>query len=325
MIGWVASRLLPLIPRRIVHAVAKRYVAGEDLSTAAGVVRALNDRGWDATLDVLGEDARDAEVADRTVQDYLNVLDRIRADSLRCNVSLKLTHLGLRLDRDAARDRLLRVTERARDLGNFVRIDMEDSSVTDATLETYRFVRAHGGPVGAVLQASLRRTVDDARGLAAMGANVRLCKGIYREPRTIAFRGREEVRSSFLQAAEVLLGAPGTHVAFATHDRLLIGRCLDLAARMDVPADRYEFQALLGVPVEDVLDGLVSRGIRVRVYVPFGEEWFPYASRRLRENPRIASYVLRQMFKPATRAHPRSGGWPGDPPAGEGRPRGDTT
>lgn len=304
MIGWLASRLLPLVPRSIVHTVASRYVAGEDLSAAVGVVRSLNDRGYEATLDVLGEDAKDAGVADRTVQDYLDVLDRIRADSLRSNVSLKLTHLGLRLDRDAARDRLLRVAGRAREIGNFVRIDMENSAVTDATLEIYRAVRASGGPVGAVLQSYLRRTVDDARSLAAMGANVRLCKGIYREPRAIAFRGREEVRASFLAAAEALLRAPGTYVAFATHDRPLIERCLDLVARMQVPADRFEFQALLGVPVEDVLDRLVSRGVRVRVYVPFGEEWFPYASRRLRENPRIASYVLRQMFAPTSRARP---------------------
>lgn len=310
MIGWVASRLLPLVPRSVVHAVASRYVAGKDLSTAAGVVRSLNGRGFEATLDVLGENARDAEVADRTVRDYLDVLDRIRADSLRCNISLKLTHLGLRLDRDAARDRLLQIADRARELGNFVRIDMEDSTVTDATLEIYRAVRAHGGPIGAVLQSCLRRTVDDARSLAAMGANVRLCKGIYREPRAIAFHGREDVRVSFLAAAEALLRAPGTYVAFATHDRSLIDRCLDLVSRMDVPTERFEFQALLGVPVEDVLDRLVSEGIRVRVYVPFGEEWFPYASRRLRENPRIASYVLRQMFAPTSRAHPpaRDGG-----------------
>ncbi len=298
MIGWVASRLLPLVPRSIVHAVASRYVAGEDLAAASAVVRSLNARGYEATLDVLGEDAKDAEVADHTVHDYLDVLDRIRSDSLRCNVSLKLTHLGLRLDRDAAKCRLLRIARRARALGNFVWIDMEDSTVTDATLETYRAVQADGGPVGAVLQSCLKRTVEDAKDLAARGATVRLCKGIYQEPRAIAFRGREEVRMSFLAAAEALLRGPGTFVAFATHDRPLIERCLDLAARMEVPADRFEFQALLGVPIEDVLDRLVSRGIRVRVYVPFGEEWFPYASRRLKENPRIASYVLRQMFTP---------------------------
>lgn len=287
-----------MVPRAVVHAVASRYVAGEDLSAAAGVVRSLNARGYEATLDVLGEDARDATVADRTVREYLDVLERIRADSLRCNVSLKLTHLGLRLDRDAARERLRRIVERARELGNFVRIDMEDSSVTDATLEIYRAMRAADGPVGAVLQACLRRTLDDARALAATGANVRLCKGIYREPRAIAYHGREQVRASYLAAAEALLRAAGTYVAFATHDRPLIERCLDLVARLAIPADRFEFQALLGVPVEDVLDRLVSRGVRVRAYVPFGEDWYPYASRRLRENPKIASYVLRQMFAP---------------------------
>ncbi len=298
MIGWLAARMLPLVPRSVVRRVASRYVAGEDLTTAIEVVRTLNARGYEATLDVLGEHAKDTAVADRTVEEYLNVLARIREQSLRSNISLKLTHLGLHLDRDATTQRLIRIAEQARDQGNFVRIDMEDSSVTDVTLAIYRELRARDLPVGAVLQAYLRRTVEDAENLARLGANVRLCKGIYREPRTIAFHDREEVRASFLRAAEALLTSGDAYVAFATHDRPLVERCLALVSRLGVPSRRFEFQALLGVPVEDLLDRLVAQGFRVRVYVPFGVDWYPYASRRLRENPQVASYVLKQMFAP---------------------------
>lgn len=312
MIGWIAARLLPVVPRVVVRAIASRYVAGEDLACAIRVVRGLNEKGFEATLDVLGEDASSGEVADKTVTEYVEVLDRIRSESLQSNISLKLTHLGLRLDRKSAQDRLARIIEAAWTRGIFVRIDMEDSSVTDVTLDIYRSVRdrwrnepraspinhPHRDVVGAVLQACLKRTEGDARRLAEEGANIRLCKGIYRESRKIAWRGREEVRKSFLAAAETLLAAADTYVAFATHDRILIERCLELVERGRVPKKQYEFQALLGVPIEDVLEDLVRRGIRVRVYVPFGVDWYPYASRRLRENPKIASYVIRQMFKP---------------------------
>lgn len=301
MIGRLAIWLLPFTPRSIVRKVASRYVAGEDLASASLVVQSLNARSYLATMDILGENAADSNVADGTVREYLDVLDRIRTDSLQSNVSLKLSHLGVRLSREAARERLASIVQHARKLDNFVWIDMEDSSLTDETLDVYRLFWARGEPVGAVLQSYLRRTLDDARSLASIGARVRLCKGIYREPSSIAFRGREEIRESFLAAADALFASPDTMVAFATHDRLLIERCLRLVAKRGVPPTRFEFQVLLGVPIEDVLDPLVSQGIAARVYVPFGPEWYPYASRRLRENPRIASYILRQMFLPSGR------------------------
>lgn len=296
MFGWMVTRMLPLVPMPVVRAVARRYVAGEDLDTAAGVVKSLTAQGYRATLDILGEDAKDAAHADATVEGYAGVLRRIASDGLPCNVSVKLTHLGIRLDRAAAEARLHRILDAAAESGNFVRIDMEDSGLTDATLEIHRAARARTPKVGTVLQAYLHRTVEDARALAAEGANLRLCKGIYREPAAIAWQGKEEIRRSYLQTAEVLLQGQGTYTAFATHDRVLIGRVLDLVKRLDTPKDRFEFQALLGVPVDDVLAGLVKEGYTARWYVPYGEEWYPYSTRRLKENPKMATYIMRHWF-----------------------------
>jgi proline dehydrogenase len=296
MFGFLVSRMLPLVPRGIVRRVAMRYVAGETLGAAVATVADLNRQGYEATLDVLGEDAKDGEHADAAVVEYLRALAEIADAGLKSNVSVKLTHLGLRLGREACEARLGRIVEAARERGNRVRIDMEDSGLTDVTLDVYRTARERFGNVGTVLQAYLRRTRNDATKLAAEGANLRLCKGIYREPAAIAFQGREEIRQSYLDAAEILLKGEKSYVGFATHDRVLLDRCRELVRRLGVGTDRYEFQALLGVPVEDVLERFVAEGIRVRWYVPFGVEWYPYATRRLKENPKIASYVFRQIF-----------------------------
>lgn len=296
MFGWLVTKMLPAVPKSVVRRVAQRYVAGENLDAATRTVKALNERGFLATLDILGEDAKDAAHADGTVDGYCGVLDRIHAAGLGSNISVKLTHLGLRDDRGAAEARLRRILDRARALDNFVRIDMEDSALTSTTLEIHDMARQYYPRTGTVIQAYLRRTLDDARKLAESGANLRLCKGIYREPREIAFQKREEIRESYLATAEVLLQGNGTYTGFATHDQVLLQRLLDLVQRLDVPRDRFEFQALLGVPVEDLLAGYVQQGFRVRWYVPFGEEWYAYSTRRLKENPNLASYIVRQMF-----------------------------
>lgn len=298
MFGQLVTRLLPLVPKGIVRRVAMRYVAGEDLDAAAQAVRNLNGRGYLATMDILGEDADSDAHADRTVQGYGAVLARIAADGLDSNISVKLTHLGIRLDPDRAGERIRALVGDAKERGNFVRIDMEDSSLTQATLDVFRALRESHGNVGTVLQAYLRRTEQDARELAAAGANLRLCKGIYREPADIAFQKPEEVRQAYLRTASVLLDGTTNYTAFATHDRTLIAALEDMVTHRAIPRDRFEFQALLGVPVEDLLDDLVARGFRVRWYVPFGREWYAYSTRRLKENPKMATYIVRQMFSP---------------------------
>jgi proline dehydrogenase len=243
-----------------------------------------------ATIDVLGEEITNAEDAAAIVRAYQDVFADIEQCGLDSNVSVKLTALGLKLDYALCRADLEIVVRDAARRGNFVRIDMEDSSCTDDTLRLYRELREAGHDnVGVVLQAYLRRTIDDVRDLADLRPNVRLCKGIYVEPPEIAFRDFDAVRASFVKALEALLDA-GAYVGIATHDEWLVSEGRRLVAERRLDAHAYEFQMLLGVR-EEVGDALVRDGHRLRIYVPFGRHWYAYSLRRLQENPKIAGYI----------------------------------
>jgi len=285
---------MPLVPRPIVRRVAHRYVAGETLEHALETVRALNAEGCMATLDVLGEDVSQIEETERTVDQYVRALDGIAARGLDSNVSVKLTALGLKIDRDHCRREFARILERARRHDNFVRIDMEDSSVTTETIRIFSEARERYERVGLVLQAYLRRTADDARRAAAARANVRVCKGIYVEPPEIAFQHRAEIRGSFSALVDILVNA-GSYVGIATHDPIVLRGALATIARLRLPREAYEFQMLLG-DAGDLRCQLVSKGHRLRVYVPYGEAWEAYSLRRLKENPAIAGHVLQGVF-----------------------------
>lgn len=285
---------MPFVPRRIVRGIASRYVAGETLGEALDTVAALNTDGCMATLDVLGEDVRRREESENTVAEYLRALDGIAERSLDCNISVKLTALGLKVDRKHCRREFARVIAGARRHGNFVRIDMEDSSVTEETIRI--FDEAHAGyeKVGLVLQAYLRRSLDDALRAAATRANVRVCKGIYVEPASIAFHDRGAIRDSFSAIVDRLLEA-GCYVGIATHDPVLVERARSTVSRLSLRREAYEFQMLLGV-ARDLRRRLVAEGHRLRVYVPYGRAWSAYSMRRLKENPAIAGHVLRGIF-----------------------------
>jgi proline dehydrogenase len=277
-------RLLPAVPKPVVRRLSSRYIAGPSLDDAVRVVRRLNAKRKLATVDVLGEEITGPDEARMIAGQYHDLLARIDAEGLNANISVKLTGLGLELDYDLCRENLEAVLVDARALGNFVRIDMEDSSTTERTLQLYRELRSSGYEnFGVVLQAYLRRTVDDLPGLD----NVRLCKGIYVEPAAIAYREFEAVRANFVRSLELLV-AQGTYVGIATHDEYLIGEALRIVR--DLPRERYEFQMLLGVR-PDRADSLVADGHRLRVYVPYGTQWYEYSMRRLQENPKIAGYV----------------------------------
>lgn len=281
-------KLLPAVPKPVVQKLSSRYIAGAELADADRVVRELNAAGKMATIDVLGEEIHDAEATRRFVDAYEEVLAEIERESLDANISVKLTALGLKLDLDLCRENLVAVVGDAAGRGNFVRIDMEDSSTTDDTLRLYRELREAGHEnLGVVLQAYLRRTVADARALADLAPNVRLCKGIYVEPPELAFRDADAVRASFVKALDELL-ACGAYIGVATHDEWLIGRALERVAGL--APQRYEFQMLLGVR-EERADELAAEGHRLRVYVPFGREWYGYSLRRLQENPKMAGYI----------------------------------
>ena len=283
-------RLLPAVPKPVVRRISERYIAGEELDDALRVVHRLNAEGKMATIDVLGEEItnpNEARAIAAAYRDTFDALDRGRLDS---NVSVKPTALGLKLGYDLCRENLESVVAHAGERNNFVRIDMEDASTTDDTLRIYRELRAAGHEnVGIVLQARLKRTIDDVRELAELKPNVRLCKGIYLEPSAIAYRGFDAIRASFVQVLDALWDA-GCYVGVATHDEWLLGQTRERVAARSFGRENYEFQMLLGVRPA-LGDELVRQGHRLRIYTPFGRHWYAYSLRRLQENPKIAGYI----------------------------------
>ncbi|HKA37510.1 MAG TPA: proline dehydrogenase family protein [Thermoanaerobaculia bacterium] len=294
-INTLIVRTLPLVPRPLVRLVASRYVAGETLDDAIRAVRHLNSEGCMATLDVLGEDVTNLSETDETVSEYLEALEAILAHGLDSNLSVKLTAYGLKLDPARCRQQFRRVLDAARERGVFVRIDMEDSSVTEETIRIFEESRRQTGGVGLVLQAYLRRSRADVARLAPLSPNVRVCKGIYVEPAEIAFQGHEEIRDNFMAILEDLFDA-GSYVGIATHDDVLVERALAAIGKRGLPRDAYEFQMLLGVAVH-LRHRLVSEGHRLRVYVPFGRSWHAYSLRRLKENPSIAGQIVKGFLR----------------------------
>jgi proline dehydrogenase len=289
-------RALPVVPRNVVRRLSSRYIAGSTLAEATEVVRRLNEEGKDATLDVLGEEVALREEAIGLRDAYRRALETIHGEELHSTVSVKLTALGLKLDSRLCRENVTSLVAEAARYGNFVRIDMEDSSTTSETLSLYRALRDEGHEnVGVVLQAALKRTLEDVGALSDLRPNVRICKGIYVEPPEIAYQEDETIRSNYLDAVEALFEA-GSYVGIATHDDWLIGESLALIERRGLTPDDYEFQMLLGVRPE-LGDELVREGHRLRIYVPFGRRWYEYSVRRLQENPKLAGYVAVDTLK----------------------------
>jgi proline dehydrogenase len=289
-------RVLPAVPKPVVRRMSRRYIAGDQLPDACRIVKTLNDKGKLATVDVLGEEITTPEEALALVAEYEHVLEAIQREGLDSNVSVKLTGFGLKLDRDFCRENLARLVQAAGARGNFVRIDMEDSSTTSDTLAIYRELRAEGlENVGIVLQSYMKRTLADVAELADLKPNVRVCKGIYVEPPEVAYQDFETVRLNFVEAVGALLDN-GSYVGIATHDEWIIAEALTPLEERELGPDQYEFQMLLGVRA-DLGDELVREGHRLRIYVPYGRQWYEYCIRRLQENPKIAGYVAMDTLR----------------------------
>ena len=289
-------RVLPAVPRPVVKKLSRRYIAGSTLVEACRVVSGLNEEGKMATIDVLGEEITSREEATALLAEYEDVFETIEREGLDSNISVKLTGLGLNLDHEFCRDNIAELVREAAKRRNFVRIDMEDSSTTTETLELYRDLRGQGlDNVGVVLQGYMKRTLTDIAELADLRPNVRVCKGIYVEPAEIAYQEFETVRLNFVEAVGALLDAGG-YIAVATHDAWVIGEALTLIEERGMAADQYEFQMLLGVRPE-LGDELVREGHRLRIYVPFGRQWYEYSLRRLQENPKVAGYIALDTLK----------------------------
>ena len=292
---------IPLVPKPLVGYFSKRYIAGSALEDAIAEVKRLNCMGMCATVDVLGELITKLEEAESPVNQYLEVLKALEENHLDANISVKPTQLGLNLDYDKCLENYVKLVEDAKKRGNFVRIDMEDHPTTDKTLQLYTDLRSKYDSVGVVLQAYLRRTVNDIEALAKKidNLNFRICKGIYVEPHTIAWKDYDIVRKNFEYLLEVAFNN-NAYVGIATHDEWLVWAALKILHNLKIPRDRYEFQMLLGVKPE-LRKIIVDQGHKLRVYTPFGEQWYPYSTRRLRENPKMAEHIMKSLFTPAVR------------------------
>jgi proline dehydrogenase len=294
VIDKVIAESVPVVPRPIVRRISRRYIAGDTLDEAVETVRDLNGQGCVATIDLLGESTESKADAAAKLRDYKKVIDALDEHDLDSGISVKLTGLGLTLSEELCKANLEEIVEYAGTKNRFVRVDMEDSPYTGVTLEMVTDLHERRENVGAVIQAYMRRSLEDVCRLLDAGVAVRLCKGIYDEPRKIAYKDFDTVRQNYIFLLDELLKG-SSYVGIATHDEFLIWHALRLIHQLDVPEDRYEFQMLLGVD-EELRRILVGAGHKLRVYVPFGEEWYEYSSRRLKENPKIAGYVARDVL-----------------------------
>ena len=286
----------PLLPRWIAKLFAKPYVAGETEDEAVTHIKALNDRGFAATVDILGEHVLTTDKARDITNQYCYLYDRIFSESLDCNISIKPTHIGLNISLDEAMANTTAILKKAKEHGNFLRIDMENSPFIDQTFELYDHCKKIYENVGVVVQSYLHRSLEDVERLTNESFNSRICKGIYREPDTIAFQGREEIKDNFLDLAKAM-AVKSAYAGYATHDHDLLDQLLEWIESKNISRDLFEFQVLYGVPMAGRLDVLRNAGYKVRIYVPFGPDWFDYSIRRLKENPDIAGYVIKNMFK----------------------------
>ncbi len=295
--SWAKDLIMKVGPAR---RSALRFVAGDTLSDAIAVTRRLTDQGFDVTLDHLGESVTDEAGALHATNAYLELLDTIGASGVRATVSLKLTQLGLDIREELCIENLRRILERAQAAGNHVTIDMESSDYVDATLRVFRRVRQDFDNVGTVIQAYLYRSEADMRALAAEGAFVRLCKGAYKEPADRAFPDKADVDANYVHLAQIFLAPEarqaGAHLAIATHDEKMLAAARDYIRANDVPYDAFEFQMLYGIRSR-LQEQLRDDGFKVRVYVGYGTEWYPYYMRRLAERPANVWFMLSNFFR----------------------------
>jgi proline dehydrogenase len=300
MINKLIAHVLPYMPEKLIWQFSKRYIAGETMEDGIAVARQLNAEGIEVTMDLLGEFITNLQQAEANKNNYLEIIERFTAGKIRGNFSLKPSMFGLLLDKETCYRHVREVVQKAKDCNSFIRVDMEDSQCVDAELDIFKRLKAEfSGHVGLVLQAYLRRTFNDLTDMSNMPVNghplnFRLCKGIYVEPATIAYKEYQSVRDHYVEDLEFMLRNK-IYAGIATHDKYLVEKAMELISRYNVPKDMYEFQMLYGVTPE-LRKSIVDQGHRMRVYVPFGKDWFGYSTRRLKENPKMASHIIKALF-----------------------------
>ena len=287
-------RVVQLMPKPVVGFFSKKYIAGETLQDAVDFVKKLNAKGIYATMDVLGESVANKSESIKCKNEALDVLEAIEKNKLMANLSIKPTQMGLAIDEQFAYEQILELVKKAAEYKNFVRIDMEDSPFTDKTINLYKRIYADYKNVGVVIQSYMRRSFDDVVALNKIGTNYRLCKGIYVEPVAIAYKGKQEVRDNYLKILDQMF-KDGNYVGIATHDKPLIDAAYTRIKEQNIAKDKFEFQMLLGVR-EDLRDKINSDGYKIRIYVPFGKDWYAYSVRRLKENPSVAGTIAKSFL-----------------------------
>jgi len=286
--------IVKLLPNSIVWQFSKRYIAGEKLDDAVNLVKSLNTKGIYATIDVLGEAIQNKDEAIEDMKKCLEVLEAIKEKNLLSNLSIKPTQMGLGLDENLAYRLVSELVEKSKEIKNFIRIDMEDSQHTDSTFRLYRRLREKYDNVGVVIQSYLKRSLIDVVELNKLDTDYRLCKGIYIEPAEIAYKDKQKIRDNYVMILKEMLKS-GCYVGIATHDEYLINEAYRLIKELNIPKDKFEFQMLLGVR-EDLRDKINADGYKIRIYVPFGKDWYKYSIRRLQENPQIAGHIFKNLF-----------------------------
>jgi proline dehydrogenase len=296
---FIAS-ILPYFPKKFIWLFSKSYISGETIDDAMRVSKELNQNKIKVTLDVLGEFIKTLTEAEENKKEYLNLIDVTCKAGVDGNFSVKPTSFGMLIDKEVCYQHIREIVVKAASCNNFIRIDMEDSPCTDMEIELFRRMKAEfPGNVGLVVQAYLRRTLNDIKGLSDLNnekypLNFRLCKGIYIEPEAIAFKKYEEVNQHYLEDLEYMLKNK-IYVGIATHDKPLVDGAYQLLKKYNVPKNMYEFQMLYGVTPK-LRESIVNDGHTMRVYVPFGVKWFGYSTRRLKENPKMASHIIKAIF-----------------------------
>ena len=296
ILNSVIIKTITLLPKTIVQLFAGKYVAGESHKTALAIVKSLNDQGLSATIDILGEHVQDITEAKQITSEYIDLYDEIAENQLDCNISIKPSHIGLDLGEDQFLDNLNLLIDKAIKHENFLRIDMESSLVTDITIKAYTQMLNRSKAVGTVFQAYLFRTLDDIKKVQSNHLNFRLCKGIYKESEDISIKNRKHINENYLKILRHAFTA-NNYVGIATHDIDLLEDIYSLIEELNVSPGRFEFQVLYGVPMSGWLEKHLENEYKVRVYVPFGPDWYDYSIRRLKENPNIAGYVIKNLFR----------------------------
>jgi proline dehydrogenase len=295
MINKLIASSVSVFPKWFIELFSKSYVAGYSSNEVLSIVEKLNGQGFSATIDILGEHVKDLDISKNITQQYCELFENINLKSIDSNISVKPTHIGLDISKNVVLENFNKIIDVARDKSNFLRIDMESSDNTDDTFEIYKSLKNKYSGVGVVLQAYLKRSINDIENLASPKFNARICKGIYKEDSEIAYREQDMINNNFLEMAKLML-QKNSYACFATHDQQLIDSLVELVEKMKIETTKFEFQVLYGVPMNGKLEKLISKGYKVRIYVPFGPDWYEYSLRRLKENPNIAGYVIKNLF-----------------------------